>query len=103
MARRTPEADKEYKRTRRALAVEKMGGACVRCGITNPVAFDHINNDGHRDRSETSHKVAMLILGGWDRSRFQLLCPNCNYLKAFDPDEYAKPPTYGPILGGPRY
>jgi hypothetical protein len=28
--------------------------------------------------------------------RLQLLCPNCNMLKALDRAEYDRPPTYGP-------
>lgn len=70
-------------RNRRDLAVSLLGGRCVCCGEDNPMflQFDHINNDGARDRGGRNRngngRFVSRIVGG-DRSDSQLLCANCN-------------------------
>lgn len=69
----------------RADAVRIYGGACVRCGTTVGLDFDHVNNDGNLHR-ETETLVPMLRricetqsrLSDWD---LQLLCRRCHVAK----------------------
>lgn len=90
-------------------AMEMLGGYCRRCYITAPLVWDHINDDGHLERrrddgTRTARSVwqintaeIMRIRETGQSDKLQLLCPNCNHLKAVDPEEYKKPPTYGPL------
>jgi hypothetical protein len=85
---------------RRVLAIAKLGGRCVRCGITYPLDIDHIKNDGgvHRAQVRANQRLAAVeeILLGVNLHLYQLLCPNCNALKERDPDTFwNKAPTYG--------
>lgn len=80
-----------------------MGRRCVRCGINHPLTWDHINNDvkrtitGVRRALYLAEQPEMTRIIQTGRSeRLQLLCHNCNHLKQFDPEEFAKNPTYGP-------
>src|SRR5215216_474383 len=38
---------RERRNRLRREAVAALGGVCVRCGITNPVELDHVNDDGY--------------------------------------------------------
>lgn len=88
-----------------AKAFSVLGGQCVRCGIVKPVHWDHINEDPKRSpsgkratggviRTEMSEIRNIIATGRSDR--LQLLCANCNALKQYEPEEFRKPPTYGP-------
>ena len=56
---------------------------CIQCGYKDERAlvFDHIHNDGHRDR-KTGWSLLNQILD--EPERFQILCHNCNYLKELE-------------------
>lgn len=94
--------------TRRAIrAKEALGGKCIRCGILRPLVFDHIKDDGavrRRAKGWGSATASVVITEREEISRIiatgqsdvlQLLCPNCNWLKQFDREEYDAEPTYG--------
>jgi hypothetical protein len=47
------------------------------------LVFDHVNDDGHVDRKRrTHHAWAIMSLIREDPARFQVLCSNCNTIKA---------------------
>lgn len=69
-------------------ALELLGNKCVKCNeITFEfLAFDHINNDGNIERKLFKGKDKILrkiLLGELDKSRYQLLCRNCNCAKGY--------------------
>lgn len=70
---------------------EALGRVCVRCGFSDPRALqiDHIHGGGHRlrlasrTRSMVSHMAAILRHPDV-RAEFQILCANCNWIKAHE-------------------
>lgn len=68
---------------RNAEAIVRLGGKCMRCGITNVqvLTVDHINDDGARDRQErTKHQITTYILTSnleEVKESFQCLCWAC--------------------------
>lgn len=92
---RSHEMDKAAKRI--------LGDQCTRCGIAHPIQWDHINDDATnipgKKRTSTrlseQFEIRKIALSGTS-SRLQLLCPNCNWLKAYDRAAYNQPPQYGP-------
>jgi len=80
----------------RRKAIEKLGGKCVRCGISDErvLCFDHVNSDGHTERKEVNsavyhRKLYQQIIAG-ERDDIQLLCANCNQIKALEKREWEK-------------
>jgi hypothetical protein len=65
----------------RAAVLRTLGSTCVCCGEIEQVFLDidHINNDGWKDRKETSYVTWRLAFK--EPERFQLLCRNCNWAK----------------------
>ena len=88
-------------------AKEILGNRCSRCGITNPLQWDHIENDPRRRQCDmkrakrsgtfqTDYAEIAKIARGEESKRLQLHCPNCNWLKENDMEAYMAPPLYGP-------
>lgn len=71
----------ETNRMMRERVILSLGGSCVCCGETEQVFLDidHLNNDGAKDRKETS--AATWSLAFREPERFQILCRNCNWAK----------------------
>lgn len=89
-----------------ARAKEVLGNRCARCAISHPLQWDHINEDPQQSsraggkRSsvfQTEYAEISKIARGEISERLQLLCPNCNWLKEFDPMSYLEDPIYGPV------
>lgn len=81
---RNPWQIKEWRSKTRSELVEAYGGQCACCGEPEEVflAFDHINNDGSKQRADG--KVADTFLRYLRDERpddIQLLCFNCNWAK----------------------
>jgi hypothetical protein len=97
----------QWRKNQAEKAKDVLGRRCARCDITQPLVWDHINDDGYLNRTnrdkfrqavwrvEGKEMTAIIKTGKSDR--LQLLCANCNTLKLVDPDEYKNPPTYGPL------
>lgn len=73
---------KQNHRENRARAIDLLGGKCVRCGSTDRLEFDHINND----RGAKHNCLSSLFRYSWDRvvlelSKCQILCRGCHALK----------------------
>jgi hypothetical protein len=82
-------ANKEQLRASNRLTIAKMheaifailGSSCVMCGETEKelLTVDHIHNDRKLEASYQSHAWKRQIIAGTvDRSRYQILCRNCN-------------------------
>lgn len=75
----------------RSAAIRKLGGKCVRCGFSDERALqiDHPKGDGYLERKmyysnyTYYRRIALCELKG----DHQLLCANCNLIKARENDE----------------
>ncbi|SRR6266498_738708 len=67
----------------RSIALEKLGGVCVRCGFSDPRALqiDHVNGGGIREREAIGHAAIYRKVARGDTDGYQLLCANCNWIK----------------------
>lgn len=68
------------KRQLKQAAMSALGGPCACCGesILTMLTVDHVNGDGHLDRSGNIHKK---VLRCDEPGRYQALCLNCNQAK----------------------
>ena len=85
---------REYQKARernynkRLLILNALGCKCTCCGETaiSMLDIDHVNNDGKQHREERGQRASYwvyndVIRSGFDRSRYQVLCRNCNWSK----------------------
>jgi hypothetical protein len=75
----------------RLKAIAIYGGKCACCGEATPefLSFDHVRNDGAKDRRENGNKAVgyalyrrLAALAKPD-GRYQLNCHNCNGAKGY--------------------
>jgi len=76
---RIPTRQKEIRAERRAMAIELLGGKCAKCGSTDRLQFDHVNNDREGLRGLVSQlfacKLERLMA---ELEKCQLLCMVCH-------------------------
>ena len=83
-----------------ALAI--LGNKCVRCGFDDlrALQIDHINEDGGEDRKHKTKKnnayLYRRIIKG-DAADLQLLCANCNCIKAWESGSFHKTSVRGDV------
>ena len=84
------EAEKKRARDRfrnlHAVCIEGLGAACACCGEPRRtmLEIDHIGGGGNEHRRRSGGSVGTyneIILSGFPRNRFQVLCANCNQSK----------------------
>jgi len=82
-----------YYESRDAL-LKLLGDKCGRCGFADRRAlqFDHINGDGHKERGSRNGGYGAKKLRDWLRdpeikTKLQLLCANCNWIKRSENQE----------------
>jgi hypothetical protein len=78
----------------RQQVLDLMGDCCVRCGFNDPRALhvDHIEGGGLQERREIGNVAALLRKVLKDQGRgYQILCANCNCIKAAENGERRKP------------
>jgi len=97
---------------RKSLVVDILGGACAYCGFADlrALQIDHINNDGYltrRKHGRTSTKTIMKYIIEHPeeaKKRYQVLCANCNTIKAYEHLQHPDQPYIQPHQGEPpRY
>jgi hypothetical protein len=87
---REREKQRRLRRQWRDEQLSRYGGMCRCCGESNLrlLTFDHINNDGSKDRIEndvnSSSGLVRLLSRQPVRSDIRILCFNCNYGRAFN-------------------
>ena len=77
-------------RQRRIRALIALGGKCIRCGYKDLRALhiDHVNSDGNLERKSRKTVESKLWIGkDIDKSRYQILCANCNWIKRIEEAE----------------
>lgn len=86
---------REYRRKKRLEAIAVLGGICTSCGFSDPRALqiDHINGGGTKEIKKIvgayySIKVIKSVLN--KERKYQLLCANCNWIKADENSENNK-------------
>jgi len=74
-----------YKLTRRITALVHYGGKCVCCGETRVefLTFDHMNNDGNKDRKKNGITKVTLSIWRMTRTDIRVLCYNGNCSHGF--------------------
>ena len=81
----------------RASVVEALGGICVRCGFSDKRALqvDHINGGGHQEVMRFGSYYLMIgyYLQHLDeaKTKLQILCANCNWIKKHKNNELSGP------------
>ena len=89
----------EYYKSLRPKALEVLGGKCAMCGFsdTRALQIDHINNDGYIERGggheKDDAKIFRKIIRG-DVDNYQILCANCNMIKASEAGSFVKNKIY---------
>jgi hypothetical protein len=73
----------KYYQSRRKRVIDMLGGVCAHCGLlnTNILHVDHKNGGGTIARTKSSRIVFDDILTRGLIEQYQLLCPNCNWVK----------------------
>jgi hypothetical protein len=76
-----------YVRSLRERVLTHLGSKCVHCGFSDARALqiDHVHNDGCKepDKRKSRAWFFMSVLKDTD-GRYQLLCANCNTIKAYE-------------------
>ena len=73
--------------------ITALGGRCVKCGFDDRriLQIDHIYGDGADERRDYSGTAYYRhILRNLSSGRYQLLCPNCNWIKRVENFETRK-------------
>jgi len=81
----------------RLAALGVMGGACVACGTTESLEFDHIHGDGgeHRKTENAAVYILRIARTGKPDPRLQLLCHECHKDKTANESRARHAPTVG--------
>ncbi len=95
LAQRSKAAN-EYYHKQRKLAIDILGGKCIRCGFSDirALQIDHIHGDGYADRKKKSHwrhqHKFITERPEEAKKKYQVLCANHNRIKAIENKEYYK-------------
>lgn len=78
---------------RRAAVIEKYGGVCARCGFSDirALCIDHVNGGGNTERrtGDRGPSFILRLVREPISPNYQILCANCNYIKAHENKEWA--------------
>ena len=81
------EQAKNLRQRRRKIVIEKYGGFCACCGEKSIefLAIDHINGGGYKEITSLGSQkyFQRLFKRKPDRSKYRVLCHNCNSSKGF--------------------
>ena len=89
------EWQKQHHKKKRIEVLELLGGAiCKICGFSDwrALHIDHVNGDGNEERRKygwsNMKKQRQMILSS--KSKYQVLCANCNFIKRYENKESKK-------------
>ena len=73
--------------------INALGGKCVRCGNSDYrcLQLDHINGHGNKERKLGNSASILRYYNKHQneiKSKFQLLCANCNWIKRYENNEH---------------
>ena len=74
------ELAKKYRKEKKAICLEYLGGKCVKCGATERLEFDHIKREGKK------YEISIKLTCNFDTikeelDKCQLLCVDCHKIK----------------------
>jgi len=81
-----PDKRNEYRHRRRRMVLARLGGKCACCGEDRFefLAIDHIHGvDKAQGRKTGEDLVLQVERDGFDRSKYRVLCHNCNCALGF--------------------
>lgn len=81
---------REFHNTMRQKALVHLGGKCVHCGESDGrvLQLDHVKGGGLTDiRKNKKHGWAKYKQAARSRTKYQLLCANCNWIKRYTHNE----------------
>lgn len=91
----------ERRRRVRKQAIVKLGGRCssktckwvnedgsLGCTDFRILQFDHVKGGGTKHRKTITFEALCRFIARTGSKRFQLLCANCNWIKAFEEREF---------------
>ena len=85
---------RDYFRNVRLVALEALGGKCVKCGFDDyrALQIDHVGGGGSRERKAVTRSYYTMIVESIlkDEGKYQLLCANCNWIKRVENSEIRK-------------
>lgn len=90
------EALKARRQRWRALILEHYGPFCNICGYDQDeraLCIDHVNNDGASERRLYGSRWVELVIKEGYPDRYQILCHNCNFIKALEHAEGGAKPV----------
>lgn len=76
-----------------------FGECCCKCGFADKRALhlDHINGDGYLETSDSRRRWTIIQVWQWVQKfpeealkKYQLLCANCNSIKAYEQHEWTQ-------------
>lgn len=75
---------REERRGKRRIVMKEYGNKCNCCGRDEYelLDIDHVNNDGYIERRTVTLIANHIINQGFPKDRYQILCKNCNRIKA---------------------
>ena len=78
--------------TYRHIVLAALGNKCTSCGYADERALclDHVRGDGHHENRSSRSRYRRAISLGIPSDRYQLLCANCNLIKAKENGELAR-------------
>ena len=83
---------RQYRRRLRHMALETLGGICVKCGVTDwrALQIDHIHGGGNIEMKKfnSTPDFCKHIIANPDKTKYQILCANCNKIKSYENKEW---------------
>jgi len=83
--------DRNYYQRKRKEILDFLGGKCVKCGFSDyrALQIDHIWGGGTKERKEVknNNKIIYFKKVIENKSKYQLLCANCNCIKRIENNE----------------
>lgn len=83
------EYHRQWSEEQREAIITILGGRCRKCGFTDRRALqvDHVDGGGNKERKDTKRATPTLARIIRYRSKYQLLCANCNWIKRHEERE----------------